>query len=248
MIYHFESLGSTNDEAQRDIYDHGDIVVAERQSAGRGQRGNKWLSGEGLNLTLSAIVFPKGVEARNQFLVLQASALAICDMLIQYGLKPKIKWTNDIYIGDKKIVGILIENKLSGAMLERSIIGIGINVNQTEFDPSLPNPTSMALEAGRSFERDEIIESLSRALENRFEALSRGQESSIVEDYHKLIYRLGEEHPFRLTTSGEVRHGIIRGVRSSGELIIDWQSGERGEYLFGAIDFMINSRKKIEIF
>lgn len=243
MVYRFDSLGSTNDEAQDQKYSHGDIVAAERQSAGRGQRGNKWLSGQGLNLTLSVVVEPEEIDARSQFLVLQASALAICDVLELCGLAPKIKWTNDIYIGDEKIVGILIENKLSGSMLKRSVVGIGLNVNQLQFDPSLPNPTSMALALGREFDRDEVIGALERAMHRRFDELSSVSQRRIADDYHEHIYRLGEAHDFRLP-SGDVQRGEICGVRPTGELIIDWLDGARGEYLFGAIDFIIGKRKR----
>ncbi len=243
MIYRFDSLGSTNDEAQGEGYKHGDIIVAERQSAGRGQRGNKWISGEGLNLTLSAVVSPRGVEVRRQFVISQAVALAICDMLQTNGIEARIKWTNDIYVGDLKIVGILIENRLSRGELSRSIVGIGLNVNQQEFDPSLPNPTSMRVEAGREFDRDEILEQLSASLQSRFEQLFEGGSESIAEHYLEKMYRRGESHPFRLP-SGEIEIGSIVGVESSGELLIDWEHGDRGAYLFGAIDFVIESRKR----
>ncbi len=243
MIYRFDSLGSTNDEAQDQKYSHGDIVVAERQSAGRGQRGNKWLSGQGLNLTLSVVIEPEDIEVRSQFLVLQASALAICDVLEGYGLTPKIKWTNDIYIGDEKIVGILIENKLSGSMLKRSVVGVGLNVNQLQFDPSLPNPTSMALTAAKVFDRDEVLAALERAMRRRFDELSSEGHVSIADDYHEHIYRLGEAHSFRLP-SGAVQRGEICGVRPTGELIIDWLDGAKGEYLFGGVDFIIEKRKR----
>ncbi|MFI3264298.1 MAG: biotin--[acetyl-CoA-carboxylase] ligase [Rikenellaceae bacterium] len=243
MIYRFDTLGSTNDEAQRDIYNHGDIIIAEKQSAGRGQRGNKWLSGEGLNLTLSTIVTPNGIEVRRQFLISQAVALAICDMLILEGLNPRIKWTNDIYIGDEKIVGILIENKLSGGELHRSIVGIGLNVNQREFDPELPNPTSMALASNKLFDRDAVLQNLAECLKNRFLMLEEGKYKEIAEQYHNKMYCINEPHPFKLS-SGEIQVGSIVGVESSGELLIDWQSGERGAYLFGAIDFIIDRRKR----
>ncbi|MFI3281266.1 MAG: biotin--[acetyl-CoA-carboxylase] ligase [Rikenellaceae bacterium] len=243
MIHRFDSLGSTNDQAQEAQYTHGDIIVAERQSAGRGQRGNKWLSGEGLNLTLSAVVCPSALEARNQFLVSQATALAICDMLRLYGLDARIKWTNDIYIGDRKIVGILIENKVSGALLVRSIVGIGLNVNQREFDPSLPNPTSMALEAKAIFDRDEVLDRLAEALASRFKQIESGEGEVVRGEYHSLMYRCGEAHQFKLP-SGELRMGTIEGVASSGELKIAWSDGARASYMFGAIDFVIEGRKR----
>ncbi len=243
MIYRFDSLGSTNDEAQGEQYTHGDIIVAERQSAGRGQRGNKWISGEGLNLTLSAVICPKGLAVGKQFLVLQAAALAICDVLQINGLQPRIKWTNDIYIGDEKIVGILIENKLSGSQLLRSIVGIGLNINQRLFDPALPNPTSMAVAADKEFDRSTILEELEEALMARFDMLDSGESEQLSRNYHDLIYRRGEEHSFKLR-SGELKQGTIQGVRASGELIISWADGSMGEYLFGAIDFVIESRKR----
>lgn len=243
MIYRFDSLGSTNDEAQSPKYQHGDIVIAERQTNGRGQRGNKWISGQGLNLTLSAVVCLPQFEARRQFLVSQCVALAVCDVLRHFGLEPRIKWTNDIYIGEHKIVGILIENRLSGSYLQRSVVGIGLNVNQEEFDPLLPNPTSMALALGRSLDRSEVLQQLSSSLFCRFEELKGGQVETLTEQYHKAMYRRGEEHPFRLP-SGQEQLGTIVGVEPSGELVIEWQSAERGAYRFGEVEFVIETRKR----
>lgn len=244
MIYHFESLGSSNDQAQDPAYRHGDVIVAERQTAGRGQRGNKWLSGQGLNLTLSAVLAMEQFEARDQFLVLQGVALAICDVLRSYEIDARIKWTNDIYIGDRKIAGILLENKLSGGMLVRSVAGVGLNVNQPEFDESLPNPTSMLLERGCATDRGQLLEQLCAAIVGRFESLASEQgRAAAMSDYHSLLYRTGELHPFRLAQSGQERMGRICGVASQGELIMEWESGERCSYLFGEINFVIAGRK-----
>ncbi len=241
MIYRFASLGSTNDEAQSEKYMSGDLVVAERQSAGRGQRGNKWLSGEGLNLTLSSIFLPQGLEASAQFVISQAAALALCDLLSARGLSPTIKWTNDIYIGERKIAGILIENRISGAHLTRSVVGIGLNVNQREFDPLLPNPTSMRVAAGASFDREQILTELEEALNRRFAQIATAPEL-IRSNYHALLYRRGELHPFLL--EGREQLGKISGVAPSGALEVEWESGESGSYLFGQIEFVIESRKR----
>lgn len=244
MIYHFQTLGSSNDEAKESKYSHGDVVVAESQSAGRGQRGNKWLSGEGLNLTLSIVLCPHNFKARDQFLVSQAVALGICDMLQSYWLDARIKWTNDIYIGERKIVGILIENSLSGAQLSRSVVGIGLNVNQREFDALLPNPTSMILECGQSvdYDRDEVLDALISAILQRIDLLGVDT-SQIAEEYHKRMYRLGESHPFRLP-SGVIHQGAIQGVAPGGELKITWHDGQCGSYLFGEVEFVIESRNR----
>ncbi len=238
MIYHFDELTSTNDEAQKECYHHGDMIIAERQSAGRGQRGNKWISGEGLNLTLSAIFVPTEIEAPKQFLISQATALALCDTLRQYGIEAHIKWTNDIYIGDKKIAGILIENSLGEGVVTRSIVGIGLNVNQIEFDPTLPNPTSMSRATIKEFDREDVAQRLRDALLARFEMLALGCRGKIAADYYRLIYRLDQCHPYRLS-SGEVIQGVIRGVKDSGELIVESDSGELHDYLFKEIEFVI---------
>ncbi len=243
MIYRFDTLPSTNDTAQEPRFSHGDIIVAERQSAGRGQRGNKWLSGEGLNLTFSAVVCPTGLEAREQFRISQAAALALCDVLQSYSLRPTIKWTNDIYIGECKIAGILIENRLSGAMLARSVVGIGLNVNQTQFDESLPNPTSMMTESGEEYDRTQILDRIEQALQRRMEQIEQSSEREWEQDYHSLLYRRGECHKFRLP-NGEPTLGTIVGVESTGHLVIQWAEGQRERYSFGEIDFIIERRKR----
>ena len=143
MIYRFDTLTSTNDEARAPKYRHGDIVWAERQTAGRGQRGHTWISPEGENLTFTLVAEPRFLAADRQFLLLEAIAAALCDTFADFGIDTRIKWTNDIYHGDRKPVGILIEHFYAGATLARTVIGIGINVNQTAFDPALPNPVSM---------------------------------------------------------------------------------------------------------
>lgn len=152
MIYHIRQTTSTNDEARDARYRHGDVVWAEWQSAGRGQRGHTWLCPEGLNITFSAILEPTFLPAPEQFLFTEVAALALVDAMRDYGIEARIKWTNDLYVGDRKCAGMLIEHDLRGANLARSIAGIGLNINQREFDPSLPNPTSMALAAGREFD------------------------------------------------------------------------------------------------
>ena len=142
--YHFvPQTTSTNDEARDPRYSHGDMIRTEFQTAGRGQRGHVWTSPRGENLIVSIVWEPVFLPASQQFLISEAVSLALVDTMALYGIEASIKWTNDIYVGDRKLVGTLIENNLSGGNIARSIPGIGINVNQTEFDPSLPNPCSM---------------------------------------------------------------------------------------------------------
>lgn len=151
-IMWFQSVDSTNDEAKRHIstLDNLSVLSAFCQTSGRGQRGNSWSAEAGKNLTFSIVLKYDsesflGINAIDQFAVSELTALAVIDLLAAYGIEAKVKWPNDIYAGDRKICGILIENSIREGKLASSIIGIGLNVNQAIFDPSLPNPTSMAL-------------------------------------------------------------------------------------------------------
>ena len=151
-IIWIETVDSTNSEAVRQIsaLDNLSVLSAISQSEGRGQRGNVWLSSPGKNLTFSIVLkyenypLPK-FRAADQATISAITSISVVELLSNYGIKAKIKLPNDIYINDKKICGILIEHAVKGEYLEHSIVGIGLNVNQCNFDVSLSNPTSIAL-------------------------------------------------------------------------------------------------------
>jgi BirA family biotin operon repressor/biotin-[acetyl-CoA-carboxylase] ligase len=161
-IIWLERVDSTNDEARRHIseIDNLSVVSALEQTKGRGQRGNRWSSQPGENLTFSLVVKDFRIKANEQSAISQATALSLVDLLSRHEVKARIKWPNDIYAGDEKICGILIENSLKGSEIDWSIIGIGLNVNQTAFPEDLPNPTSMKLCTGNSnpYNTREILE------------------------------------------------------------------------------------------
>lgn len=161
-IIWLERVDSTNDEARRHIseIDNLSVVSALEQTKGRGQRGNRWSSQQGENLTFSLVVKDFRIKANEQSAISQATALSLVDLLSRHEIKARIKWPNDIYAGDEKICGILIENSLKGSEIDWSIIGIGLNVNQTAFPEDLPNPTSMKLCTGNSnpYNTREILE------------------------------------------------------------------------------------------
>ena len=161
-IIWLERVDSTNDEARRHIseIDNLSVVSALEQTKGRGQRGNRWSSQPGENLTFSLVVKDFRIKANEQSAISQATSLSLVDLLSRHEIKARIKWPNDIYAGDEKICGILIENSLKGLEIDWSIIGIGLNVNQTAFPEDLPNPTSMKLCTGNSnpYNTREILE------------------------------------------------------------------------------------------
>lgn len=161
-IIWLERVDSTNDEARRHIseIDNLSVVSALEQTKGRGQRGNRWSSQPEENLTFSLVVKDFRIKANEQSAISQTTALSLVDLLSRHEIKARIKWPNDIYAGDEKICGILIENSLKGLEIDWSIIGIGLNVNQTTFPEDLPNPTSMKLCTGNSnpYNTREILE------------------------------------------------------------------------------------------
>ena len=238
MIHRIEETTSTNDDARDAKYRHGDIVWAERQTAGRGQRGHSWTSPEGENLTFTLVLEPRFLPVGEQFLLSEAVTLALTDTFADFGVDARIKWTNDIYVGDKKLVGILIEHSYSGQTLARTIAGIGINVNQTAFDPALPNPVSMALATGRTFDRREVLDTFHARCMERYAQLEQGAKEALQEEYRRRMYRLGDLHPFR-RPDGTLVEAAIEGVRPSGELLLRHTDGTRHAYLFREIEFVI---------
>ena len=153
-----KSVDSTNNEAARRIssLDNLSVVSAMSQSAGRGQRGNTWISPSSENLTFSIIHKYATTElpAKKQAAVSAIAAISIIDLLSTFEIEAQIKWPNDVYVGEKKICGILMEHTISGEYIRYSIVGIGLNVNQYNFDVSLPNPTSIVLCTGKSEQID----------------------------------------------------------------------------------------------
>lgn len=155
--FDFDEVSSTLDTAADVRYVDGDLIVAHAQSAGRGQRGNKWTSRAGENLTFTLVVEPREVLVCEQFTVSMRTALAVVGALGAVGVEAKVKWPNDIYVGERKICGILIEHSFSSEYLDRSLLGVGVNVAQRDFDPAAANPVSLAM-LGVEVSTDEVLE------------------------------------------------------------------------------------------
>ena len=238
MIYHFDTTASTNDDARDEKYREGDVVWADFQTAGRGQRGHEWHSRKGENLTFSVVLEPTFVPIAKQFSVSEVVALSLVDMLAEYGIDAKIKWTNDIYVGDRKLVGILIEHSLAPTSLRRTIVGVGINVNQTEFDASLPNPVSMAQLLGKELDAEAVLKCFLTHLQRNYELLREGGAEALHDRYNALLYRKNEYHTYALP-SGEKFCAKIIGTAPSGALRLEDKSGNTKDYLFKEVEFII---------
>lgn len=235
-IHYIPETTSTNDVAREARFTHGDIVIADRQNKGRGQRGNSWESLPGANLTFSIVLEPHFLAAGRQFLLSKAVSLAVVDTLGLFGIEASVKWPNDIYIGDKKVAGILIENEIMASCLSRSVVGIGLNVNQPGFSPELPNPVSMLGAAGGEFDRAEVLETFCTAFARHYGQLENGEPGKLDEDYYTRLYLADTPHLFRLP-EGRALEGTIRRIGPGGELIVETEGGALRSFLFKEIVF-----------
>ncbi|MDO7849354.1 biotin--[acetyl-CoA-carboxylase] ligase [Hymenobacter sp. M29] len=214
---------STNSEAQALIVQNraseGCTVITDFQSAGRGQRGNQWEGAPAENLMLSVVWQPTFLAAAQQFRLSQAVALGVHDWAAKLlGPDPKLrlKWPNDLYYGDQKVGGILIENTLSGPKIQYSIIGIGLNINQQEF--AVRTATSLAKLTGRVYNRAIVAARLLEFLERRYLQLRAGQTDQLRQDYLRVLYRYQETHFFEV--NGQTVLGQIVGVEEDGRLAV----------------------------
>ena len=247
----YTSIDSTNLQAEREIAtaEEGTVWCADFQTSGRGQRGNVWESSEGLNLMFTILLKPHFIQAHNQFLISQIIALSIVNYLKDKDLSATIKWPNDIYCGDRKICGILIEHSVSGVNLSASIIGIGININQTRFDSDAPNPTSLLLEKHHllpgnysdleKYNRREELKELLVRITELYASLEQGDDEAIREAYLAAMYRRdGNFYQFKLL-SGEIIEAKIIGPDSYGCLVLEERSGKREHYAFQEIKYIL---------
>ena len=240
QIFHdLPNVGSTNDFAlyllSKSKPPEGTVVSTFNQTAGRGQVGSKWESQTGLNISLSIILYPDFLLAQNQFVLSQIISLAIADLVESHFPKTKIKWPNDIYVGDKKIAGILIQNTLSGSHLRASVVGIGLNVNQTDFSENASNATSFKSLSGKDHELDEIIAQLCQCVEKRYLNLKAGKTVPLQSEYLRRLYRFDEISAFK-KPEGNVFQGKICGISPTGKLRID-QKGKVEEFDLKEIKF-----------
>lgn len=204
--------------AKEEELPEGTLVYTDHQLSGRGQRGNVWLDHAGKNLLTSILLQPKFLPVQKQFLLNLVAGLAIVQSIEKLcsTLKPQLKWPNDVFIGDRKVAGVLIENTIKGRTLDTSVVGIGINVNQTDF--RLHTATSVLLDHGELIDREVLLEELLLALEGWYLKLKAGGESEILSAYHRLLRWQGEMHLFK--TGSDVFNGVIKGIDEVGRLVI----------------------------
>jgi len=238
----YKRVSSTNDVCQQYATkgaDEGIVVAAEFQEQGRGQRGYPWERQEGQNLTFSVLLRPNFLPVAEQFYLSKAISLAVSDWLVAYVTnKPvKIKWPNDIYIGDSKVCGILIENSFSSQYLESSVVGVGINLNQVSFPDDLPNPTSLLLETGSRVDPRKALAELVSCIYGRYQQLTEGYRENIDNDYFNAIYR--KNQLCKYYSNGEEFYATIIGIQPTGELVLRTAEGAIRTFAFKEVTFII---------
>lgn len=212
------------------------VVSADHQTGGRGQRGNSWESEPGKNLTFSLVLFPNWMSSARQFELSMLISIGMVNALRNYVEKKdllKIKWPNDIYYGDRKLAGILIENSLGEKSIEKSVAGIGINVNQTVFLSDAPNPVSLFDIAGKEYEREELLE---KVVSNILDMFDQYEEDAEVDElaalYNNMLWRKDRQVHKWIDAEGIKFEGTIDYVDIDGRIFIREKDGEQRSFLF----------------
>ena len=229
-IFHFDEINSTNVWLYDKMAENADIsdmvAVAAHQTAGRGMDKNRWESEAGKNLLFSIALNVNFLEAENQFKISQTVSVAIVETLSQYADNQQLfmKWPNDIDCGDKKLVGMLIQNTIEGQMMGLSIIGIGLNVNQLQFSKDIPNPISLKMITGKDFDLENLLNSLITNIKNAVESLRfEKNREDINSKYISKLYRYQKWAEF--VYQNQVKTLIITGFDKYGRLLLHDKEG-----------------------
>jgi BirA family biotin operon repressor/biotin-[acetyl-CoA-carboxylase] ligase len=235
-----DSVDSTNNYLKQLVIsekpNEGTVVIAQEQTAGRGQRENYWESNKGENIIMSFVVYPFFLNASNQFMLSKIVALGVVDFLKNYIDEVKIKWPNDIYIKENKIAGILIENTLLGNKISSSVVGIGININQYNFDKSIPNPTSLCKETGYAYNIKELFDSLISNFNKWYQLLKADRMDKIDIEYLGLLYRYQQLHQYK--AGDEVFNAKIVDIDHFGRLCLVNEKKELLQFGFKEVQFL----------
>jgi len=218
--------------SQSDIPDW-TVVTTDYQPEGRGQRGRSWISEPAKNLLCSIVLRPQ-LKVREQYLLAMAVSLGISDLLTEYGLEPMIKWPNDVLVQQQKIAGILIENQLKGDGLDVSVVGIGLNLNQLQFESFDWPATSLALEIGKTLQIEKVLEGLVSCIKVRVHQMQSDRQTLCADHATKLF---GHHEHIEFSFQGAQLHGRIISVEADGGLRLDVE-GEKRIFYNGEIKLL----------
>jgi len=213
----------------------GTAILSYNQHSGIGQRGNKWHTDPNEAIAVSVVFYPHSLAIGDQFYLNMAIALSVRSLFAELSSQEvKIKWPNDIMVDSKKIAGVLLNNVLKGNGIEQTIVGIGLNVNQSRFPDHLPQATSLNLVTGKVFELDAVTVALFEKLEFEYLRLRSGRFSEILSDFNLHLFRKDERVTVS-SASGARSDVFIVGVNSGGDLIVRDLQGSNQQYRHGQV-------------
>lgn len=237
-----DEVDSTNNYAKQLVSDgteNGTVVLAHFQTRGKGQPGNFWESEAEKNLLTSIILYPDFLEAARQFLISKIVSLSLLDFLKAEEVDSvTIKWPNDLYIGNRKVAGILIENSIKGSTLDYSVIGIGLNLNQLEFLSNAPNPVSLQQLNGKTYDVQETLKTFLNRFRKWYRLLESGHFLQIDSAYLSHLFGFNQWRNFR--KDNHVFEARIAGVGEFGQLQLEERSGKITEYMFKEVEYIFS--------
>ncbi|MBX6379330.1 MAG: biotin--[acetyl-CoA-carboxylase] ligase [Thermoflavifilum aggregans] len=242
VLIRLDEVDSTNNYAMARIQHgglpEGTVIQALQQHAGRGQRNKGWISEPRANLLVSIILKPAVISHQPPFLLSMAVAAGLREAAAHICQQDfYIKWTNDLYWNDRKAGGILIENTWKGQYWQYAVVGIGLNVNQKQFPPELPNPVSLSQITGKEYELQDVLQEVYDQIMKRYRDLQGGKTRELIQEYHQWLYRKDQEAWYE--SDGRRFRGIIREVQPDGHLIMDTAEG-RKSWAFGQLEFVLD--------
>lgn len=222
---YLKEIGSTNQYAKELLSNtkpfEGTAIFADYQSVGRGQNGNVWQGESGENLFLSVILRPHFLQIKDHYLLNKAVCFSVWESVSEFCEDAKIKWPNDIYVGAKKLAGILIENSLQGSIWQSAIVGIGVNLNQKDF-PADIKADSIGNILNKEIDRDAFRKLLYEKLNKNYMAIRANQADLINNQYTKNL--LGYHEKVNFVIDGKITEAVILGVQNTGELCLEMDS------------------------
>jgi BirA family transcriptional regulator, biotin operon repressor / biotin---[acetyl-CoA-carboxylase] ligase len=234
------TVDSTNNYATAHLFaenwTEGTIVQALYQNNGKGQLGNYWESEHEKNLLCSVVLQPRFLPVQKQFLISKVVSLSVSEVVQKYVEGVKIKWPNDIYVGSRKVAGILIENSIMGNAIEYSVVGIGLNVNQQVFTSPAPNPVSLVQITNKAILVEDVLNELIESLDRWYGLLAGGYTEPIDRAYEGQLYQYRKPCLYR--DKGGDFSGTLLGVNAIGQLIIQPNEGKKREYHFKEVSFL----------
>ncbi len=221
IIHYLPSCHSTNEKASQLSGDEGTIIITDDQTNGKGQRGNSWESAPYKNLTFSLVLKPIFLPIQEQFKLTQVISLGIANAVQTFVSKTvKVKWPNDIYVDNKKIGGVLIQNNVKGQQIEYSIIGVGLNVNQIKFET--PNAVSLSNLLGRPLVLNTVLNEVLASIYEHYSFLKNGNSTILEQEYLKILYQRNEWKKYK--AAEEEFAGKIIGIDPLGRLLIETET------------------------